>query len=234
MPSSEHKLRWLTRANVPLRVRGWDRAKIEAEGNEWPAELSSWVDTLLAGENIRFPGGLGTTGVGLLFAGGPGLGKTTYAIATLHEIVKKLPNDDEEARKVLGAKSDVYGPHLRLGYYTTWPEFLTLKKSAFNDNDEERARKHQFIEGLHGRAREDEDNVRILIVDDLGKEYGSSYDNSSFDELLRSRYDKALPTIVTTNVAVNKWSAMYGEAMGSFAHEAFEHVELSTKDLRLK
>ena len=38
----------------------------------------------------------------------------------------------------------------------------------------------------------------------LGKEYGSKYDDSSFDEILRLRYDKSLPTIVTTNVALIK------------------------------
>lgn len=234
MPSNEHKLRWLRRANIPDRVRGWNKAKVLAEGNDWPTEIETWIDTFLAGENVRYPGGLGTTGVGLLFAGKPGLGKTTYAIATLHELIKRMPTDDDQARQILGAKPDVYGPHLRFAYYTTWPEFLTLKKSTFSDEDDERVRKHQFIEGLHGRSSQDEDNVRLLIIDDLGKEYGSTYDSASFDEILRSRYDKALPTIVTTNVRIEDWGGMYGEAMGSFVHEAFEQVSLSKQDLRMK
>ena len=44
---------------------------------------------------------------------------------------------------------------------------------------------------------------------------------NTFDALLRSRFNAGLPTIVTTNVAFENWGGVYGEPMGSFAHEAF-------------
>jgi DNA replication protein DnaC len=75
-------------------------------------------------------------------------------------------------------------------------------------------------------------NVRVLVLDDLGKEYGSKYDDYSFDDILRSRYDKGLPTIVTTNKSREAWGTAYSEAMGSFAHEAFVRVKLVGEDLR--
>jgi DNA replication protein DnaC len=88
------------------------------------------------------------------------------------------------------------------------------------------------MEGFHGRAKEDYLNVRILVLDDLGKEYGSKYDDSSFDEVLRARYDKGLPTIITTNVSREKWADEYSDAMGSFAYEAFTRVRIIGEDLR--
>jgi DNA replication protein DnaC len=76
-------------------------------------------------------------------------------------------------------------------------------------------------------------NVRVLVLDDLGKEYkGSGFNDASFDEILRSRYDRALPTIVTTNVMRDDWKHQYGEAMGSFAFEAFRRVEIIGEDRR--
>jgi DNA replication protein DnaC len=91
---------------------------------------------------------------------------------------------------------------------------------------------YEEMQGFHGRAKDDNLNVRILVLDDLGKEYGSKYVDASFDEILRARYDKGLPTIITTNVLREKWAAQYGEAMGSFAYEAFTRIQLGVKDLR--
>ena len=101
------------------------------------------------------------------------------------------------------------------------------------DADTDQRRQMQTeMDGFHGRAKEDWMNVRVLIIDDLGKEYASAYNNAAFDELLRSRYDKALPTIITTNVARENWGKQYGDAMGSFAWEAFERVETPDVDCR--
>jgi len=89
------------------------------------------------------------------------------------------------------------------------------------------------MDGLHGRAKEDWLNVRVLVLDDLGKEYGSKYTDSTFDEILRSRYDKGLPTIITTNVRLEDWEEKYSLAMESFANEAFIRVSLNGDDLRM-
>jgi DNA replication protein DnaC len=96
-------------------------------------------------------------------------------------------------------------------------------------------KKEMFLEmeGFHGRAKEDHMNVRVLVLDDLGKEYkGAGFNDASFDEILRSRYDRALPTIITTNVMLENWGKQYGEAMGSFAFEAFDRVEIIGEDRR--
>jgi DNA replication protein DnaC len=114
----------------------------------------------------------------------------------------------------------------------TYPEFLSRKKSTFDADPEDKRNMVYELDGLHGRSKFDWLNVRILVIDDLGKEYGSKYDDTSFDEILRLRYDKGLPTIVTTNVSLENWEAQYKEAMASFAHEAFVRVPIIGSDLR--
>ena len=224
------KRQWLLRnSNIPRRFLGMEPKDIKGS---FPVEIDDWIDDVIDGNVIKQIGGLGITGVGLLFDGGPGIGKTTHAVLTAMELVRRMPQEEDEARKILRMNSADFGFNAHPIYYITYPEFLSRKKSTFDALPEDRREEMSFIDGMHGRSRQDWFNVRILVIDDLGKEYGSKYDDSSFDEILRARYDKALPTIVTTNVRLENWEGKYGEAMASFAHEAFTRVPIVGSDLR--
>lgn len=230
---SSEKAHWLLRqSNIPRRFLGMEPADIVANTGKFPVTVEKWLDNALAGNNIKQIGNLGKTGMGILFDGGPGLGKTTHAVTTIMEFVRRLPDDEAAAREILGIKKDDYGLHSRPVYYMTFPEFLSRKKALMSADEETKKSLYQEMEGFHGRAKDDYLNVRVLVLDDLGKEYGSDYNNTSFDEILRSRYDKALPTIITTNVMREDWEKQYGQAMGSFAHEAFKRVRIIGEDLR--
>jgi DNA replication protein DnaC len=194
--------------------------------------VTTWIDDCVSGQIIKQIGNIGVNGVGLLFDGGPGIGKTTHAVVAAMEFVRRLPDNDAEAAKVLGMSSSDFGIGARPVYYMTYPEFLSRKKSTFDSDFDDKKQAVYEIDGFHGRSKFDWLNVRILVIDDLGKEYGSKYDDTSFDEILRLRYDKALPTIVTTNVRLENWEAEYKEAMASFAHEAFIRVPIVGADLR--
>jgi DNA replication protein DnaC len=226
---SHLKRTWLYyNSNIPQRFMGLEPADIIRDKGQFPEGIETWLDDVANGRIIRTVGGLGTTGVGLLLDGGPGLGKTTHAVTAAMEVVRRLPEDENGIRLVFGEEQNI---HSRPIYYLTFPEFLSRKKAIFDASGDERSILNEQMAGLHGRST-DGNNVSILILDDLGKEYGSSYNDSSFDEVLRSRYDKALPTIITTNVARENWGKQYGEAMGSFAFEAFERIEIGGTDLR--
>jgi DNA replication protein DnaC len=229
------KRHWLLRgSNIPRRFLGYEPADIVKHMGSFPVEIEDWLEDVLAGDVIKQIGKLGTTGVGLLFDGGPGLGKTTHAVTALMELVRRLPENDDNARNILGISAENYGMSARPIYYMTFPEFLSRKKALIDADPETKKELYREMEGFHGRAKEDHLNVRVLVLDDLGKEYGSKYDDTSFDEILRSRYDKALPTIITTNVNRERWATQYGEAMGSFAFEAFHRVRILGEDLRKK
>lgn len=227
------KRTWLLHnSNIPSRFMGYEPQDIIDDIGEWADEISEWIADALDGKIIKRIGGLKDTGVGLLFDGAPGRGKTTHAVVAAMEFVRQLPDDVEQTRDILKIKAQDFGSHFRPIYYQTFPDFLSKKKALMSADGDERYRLHHELEGLHGRAKDDTLNVRVLILDDLGKEYGSKYDDTSFDELLRARYDRALPTIVTTNVPRDRWAAQYGDAMGSFVREAFTRVQLDTADLR--
>jgi DNA replication protein DnaC len=230
------KKQWLLRnSNIPRRFLGMDKDDLVAQSGEFPPLITRWLKKALDKEVIKTVGGLGTTGVGLLFDGAPGLGKTTHAVVTAVEFLRSLPSDPKEAKDILGFREQDYGLNCRPIYYMTYPEFLSRKKAMFDADPETKKEMFLEMEGFHGRAKEDHMNVRVLVLDDLGKEYkGSGFNDASFDEILRSRYDRALPTIVTTNVMRQDWKQQYGEAMGSFAHEAFNRIEIIGKDRRKK
>jgi DNA replication protein DnaC len=229
------KKHWLEKSsNIPVRYSGWSKERIIESSGKFPIEIDDWLESIVGGEIIQNPGDLGTTGVGLLFDGGPGEGKTTHAVVAAMEFVRRLPDDASAAAKILHAKPADYGHHFKAIHFLTFPEFLSIKKQSFDAEGEEKREISRVIQGFHGRAKEDWLNVRLLVIDDLGKENGSRYDDASFDELLRSRYDKGLPTIITTNVMLEDWKIQYSEAMGSFAYEAFNRIRVINRDLRKK
>lgn len=225
------KKHWIRQtSNIPLRFHGWDYDKLD-EKNE---AMVQWLDLVMSGQVIKHSGGLGTTGVGLLLSGAPGLGKTTMAVGTLIEFLKRLPDEKDDACKILKLSPQDYGTNLRPVYYTTYPDFLHQQKKSWNMEGEEGREAARKIEGIFGRAEDDYMNVRLLVLDDVGKEYQTNFADSVFDEIIRTRYDKGLPTIMTTNVRQENFGKVYGEAMGSFIHEAFIHVELQQKKDRRK
>ena len=225
------KKHWLLRtSNIPRRFLGMEPADIQGRAGSFPEEVATWIDDVLAGHVIKNIGNIGVNGVGLLFDGGPGIGKTTHAVVAAMEVVRRI--DDEDLNNILVMNKNDYGITAKPVYYMTYPEFLSRKKSTFDADSVDRREMTYELDGLHGRSKFDWLNVRILVIDDLGKEYGSKYDDTSFDEILRIRYDKGLPTIVTTNVKLENWQDKYGEAMGSFAHEAFVRVPIISSDMR--
>ena len=229
------KRHWLLRtSNIPRRFLGLEPNDIIKRAGSFPEEVQNWIDDVVNGHIIKVVGNLGINGVGLLFDGGPGIGKTTHAVVAAMEIVRRLSDADNEAAKVLGYNNKDYGLTSRPIYYMTYPEFLSRKKSTFDASPEDKRDMTYELDGFHGRAKDDWLNVRVLVIDDLGKEYGSKYDDTSFDEILRLRYDKGLPTIVTTNVQLENWQSQYSEAMASFANEAFVRVPILGSDLRGK
>ena len=229
------KRNWLLRtSNIPRRFLGLEPSDIVEKTGSFPEDVQQWIDDVVSGHVIKQVGHIGINGVGLLFDGGPGIGKTTHAVVAAMEVIRHLPEDDASMCRVLGITTKDFGLSFRPVYYMTYPEFLSRKKATFDVGQDEKRDAIYELDGFHGRSKFDWLNVRILILDDIGKEYGSKYDDTSFDEVLRLRYDKTLPTIVTTNVKLDNWEANYSEAMASFAQEAFNQVEVIGSDLRGK
>jgi hypothetical protein len=115
--------------------------------------------------------------------------------------------------------------------FMDYPRFLRIQKSQWDEFDDVT---ETMINGIYGDGPK-ENVIRTFVLDDLGKEHKASsrWAEDTFDELLRSRFNSGLPTIVTSNTPLTRWEEQYGAPMASFAYEAFIAIDVNSgKDLR--
>jgi len=214
---------WIKMANIPAARRGWlldDCDEVNAESH---SRINTWLNILSRGNVIRASGSK-QCGKGLLLWGEPGHGKTTLALSIVQEILTtfSLSPFKVEQGHVL----------LRHAYFATFNDILDLKGKTIDNSatdDEE-----LLFKGMLGECANDAYNIRVLIIDDLGKEHKSlsGWQANMFHHVLRTRFNNGLPTIVRTNIDLKNWGAVYGEATESFAREAFFYLPVVTSDLR--
>lgn len=194
-------------AGLPMKSLGMEFSDLEPSASLDAVKL--WVEKVKSGDIIQAVG-KGTCGLGLMLVGEPGHGKTTMASVALQELIRTMPaggwgNTDESIRRPV--------------FFSDYPKYLRMQKAQWSEPNDD----HQtLIDSINGEASKSQ-NVRVFVLDDLGKEYktANGWAENTFDALLRARFNSGLPTIVTTNVPLKNWGAIYGEPMGSFAHEAF-------------
>ena len=196
-------------AGLPLKTIGMEFSDLDPSVSL--EEVKKWVGLTIAGEVIRAIG-KPTCGLGLMLVGEPGHGKTTMASVAVQALIR----------------ADAFGSAKSPVSFMDYPKLLRLQKSLWNEEDEIAQAKIESIFGESGLNR----STQVFILDDLGKEYrtASGWAENTFDALLRSRFNSGLPTIVTTNIPFKQWGTVYGEPMGSFAHEAF--IPLSITSLK--
>lgn len=205
----------ITAANLPMKTIGMEFSDLDPSSAIDTAK--AWIESVRQGKVIQAIGEP-TCGLGLLLAGEPGHGKTTLASVILQELIRTMP-------KASFGNTDV--TLRRPVYFSDYPRLLRLQKAQWSD---ERSEENQLlIDGIHGETNR-EYNVRVFVLDDLGKEYRntSGWAENTFDALLRARFNSGLPTIVTTNIPLRDWGMVYGEAMGSFAHESFIPLDVKS------
>jgi DNA replication protein DnaC len=176
----------IMRANLPMKTIGMELSDLDPT----PAieKVETWVSTVESGRVIKSPGSP-AAGLGLLLIGEPGHGKTTMAAIALQRLIRGM--------SIPGAFYD-------------YPKLIRLEKESWDDEDAK-----VLMKQIYGDSK---DSIPLLVLDDLGKKYRtqSGFAENHFDALLRSRFNAGLPTIITTNVALNRWRSTYGSAMESF------------------
>lgn len=214
---------WLQAANIPKNRRGWELSDCKEVNPENMKKIKSWVDLVREGNVIRSDSK--RCGYGLLFEGEPGHGKTTLGLAILQDLLKNLPLESfsvEEGETLI-----------KPCYFITFNDLLDLKGQTMDEPTEESIR---LLDGILGNCGTDAYNIRVLVIDDVGNEHQtkSQWQKNMLHHVLRSRFNAGLPTIVTTNIFVENWRGVYGDATTSFADEAFLrlHIDSTKGDLR--
>ena len=212
---------WIRSAGLPKHLIGWELEDCVAVPTEILEAIRLWLGHVQKGSVINAIGNR-DCGRGLAFFGVPGQGKTTLSVAVIQEALRTFPLD-------IFSLNDV-----RPCYFITYAGLLDLKREMMDDYVEE-SREHLY-EGIMGQCKDETRNVKILVLDDVGREHGgkSDWNKNMLHHVLRSRFNAGLPTIVTSNIPLKQWPEWYGDATGSFAYEAFNCIDLqSTKgDLR--
>ena len=215
---------WLQIASIPKARIGWTLEDCTDAPKKALDGLRKWVNAVSEGK-IILASGQAHCGRGILLYGKPGRGKTTLALATIQDMMLNFPLE-----AFVPAEGKVL---IRPCYFSTFNDILDLKGQLMGNDDLED--EQRLYDGMLGNCKEDAYNIRVLIIDDVGKEHTSlsGWQSNMLHHLLRTRFNNGLPTIVTTNIARDDWAESYGDATGSFAKEAFIYLTIDGEgDLR--
>lgn len=218
--SSELKIRrasWIKLAHIPQHLIGWELPDCKAISTDDMEDVNLWIERLKNKEIIRAQGSQ-LCGKGLMFYGTPGQGKTTLAVSVIQEIIRTFNLDELDVREG--------NTLVRPCFFTTFNEILNIKGALISGSatDDQEV----IYNGMLGVCEQDSFNIRVLIIDDIGKEHSSlsGWQKNLLHEVLRTRFNNGLPTIVTTNIKLEDWAALYGDATESFANEAFIYIPI--------
>lgn len=214
---------WIQASSIPKARIGWTMKDCIDFNPSDIADIQKWIVRLEKGEVIRASGNT-FCGRGLLLAGKPGRGKSTVAAAVIQTLMLTADPKafDTKEHEVL----------VRPCYFMTFNDIIALQGRMMDSpTDWEEV----LYYGVLGEAH-DPYNIRVLVIDDVGREHSSlsGWQKNVLHHVLRTRFNRGLPTIVTTNIMLEDWAGLYGDATASFAKEAFVYfpMDKSQGDLR--
>jgi len=214
---------WLQTANIPKNRFGWTLSDCTDTPKTALEAISDWFEAMREGQIIQNIGDP-SCGLGILFYGEPGRGKTTLALSIIQEMITTFPLE------AFGPTNN--GVLIRPCYFATFNDVLDLKGKLMEEHTES---EETLYLGMLGDCKDPAYNIRVLVIDDVGKEHTSlsGWQRNMLHHVLRTRFNNGLSTIVTSNISRDNWAASYGDATGSFVKEAFLYIPVDgNKDLR--
>ncbi len=187
--------------------------------NEFPGDQAAQKQTQSYIDHIAE---MRDEGLGLLFVGLHGIGKTSLCCSVLKgAVAHRLLHQDEETGWTVQYKT--------LSQIIT--ELVMLEKGRGRDTT-----KFDLV------LWHEEMMVDFLVIDDIGKEYSSKnqgWKMPIFDNILRRRKANKLPTIISTNIPIERkqpgaltLDEFYGDSIASILHSMLVPVKVGGDDMR--
>ena len=157
----ELKLRrntWIRSAGLPKHLIGWELSDCTAINPEDIEDIQLWIDKVRDGKVINAIGER-SCGQGIALYGSPGHGKTTLVAAVIQQMLRTFSLDIFQMNDV------------RPCYFITYAGLLDLKGEIMGDTIEES--RELLFEGIMGECKDDNRNVKVLVLDDVGRDHVS-------------------------------------------------------------
>lgn len=156
-------------------------------------------------------------GMGLVYAGQNGVGKTHLACAVM------------SAAAAAGYKIECIDLFSYVKMHLDMFRLDARLRAGYDDQIDELDGIAQHLDYIMMRAR-------FLLLDDLGREHESQsgWSNGQVFGLLRYRHTRNMPTIITTNLSFDELDERYTEGLSSYLLRATIMVEMKGDDWCVK
>ena len=146
----------------------------------------------------------------LILSGGCGVGKTHLAVGALKESARQ-----RVAFKINKSRSSWFKNGSRLAnsfIFKSSSAIIHEIKGSYNASD---SSEYETLTRYM--------NCQLLVLDDLGTERASEWQQEKLHLLLNHRYNEMLPTIITTNLGINELNRQVGQRVVDRIIEAASH-----------
>lgn len=201
-------------ACIPVQHRRESWKDLEGEAVD---DVRAWVDAYPDQWLDTEAADAGKIGRGLLLYGAAGTGKTSAAALALRKVI-----DHRHAGWFVPAPSLEQLLHDRM-------DLSSLMHKVESIDADTAARFDQIGERMTKARR----NYYVVVIDDWGRERtASAFLQDYIEGLVRERYNRGLPTIITTNMDLDGIEQRYGPQWLSFVHQAFIPIDFGKRDYR--
>lgn len=159
-----------------------------------------------------------STGRWVFLFGPAGCGKTHRAVQIMHAHFARVGRPKpSEWRPWHHAPRPPAGP-----LFVDWPDYLAAQRRAMANDAEDDSRRTVLK------------NPAPIVLDDVGSERPTDFAVDAMNAVISSRYNDCAPTVITSNLALDKLAAAYGDRIASRIREAALVADQSGEDWRAK